>query len=67
MLAEQVTHLFALAQARGHRVESPLKFPEFGAVEHHHAGIEVTLLDPLQRRPHHPYRGGRQPGQDPRQ
>ena len=67
MFAEQIAHPFALAQARGHRVESPLKLAEFGAVEHHHAGIEVTLLDPAQRRSHHPHRRRRQPGQDPRQ
>jgi hypothetical protein len=65
--AEQVPYLLALAQSGDHRVETTLEFAEFGAVEHHHTGIEITLLNPPQRRPHHPDRSGGQPGQHPHQ
>ncbi len=50
-----------------HRVEPALQLAEFGAVEHHEVGVEITLFDPVQRGTHHPHGSRREPGQDPHQ
>ena len=65
--AEQVPNTFALAQACDHRVETALQLAEFGAVEHHEVGVEIALLDAVERGADHPHGSGGEPGQDPHQ
>ena len=49
VLAEQVAQVLAVTQAAHHLVEPRLQLAELGAVVHLHLGVEVTLLDLLQR------------------
>ena len=65
--AEQIAHALALAQAVHHRVETPLQLAELGAVEYHQVGVEIALLDPVERGAHHANRSRGEPGQDPHQ
>ncbi|AMD55436.1 hypothetical protein ATO49_20475 [Mycolicibacterium fortuitum subsp. fortuitum DSM 46621 = ATCC 6841 = JCM 6387] len=52
--AEQIAHPLALPQAVHHRVETALQLTQFGAVEHHQIGIQIALLDAIERRAHDP-------------
>ena len=65
--AEQIADAFAFAKPCDHRVEAPLQLAQLGAVEHHQVGVEIALFDAVERRAHHPNRGGGEPGQDPHQ
>ena len=44
-----------------------MQLTEFGAVEHHQVAAQIAVFDPLERRPNHPHRRRRQPGQNPHQ
>ena len=65
--AEQIAHAFAFPQPAHHRVEPTLQLAEFGAVEHDQVGVQVALLDAIERGAHDAHRSGGEPGQDPHQ